>query len=476
LYTYFCTGAGNEVYRVEIPEAFHGMLYENVALHCFMTSHLNMMLIAVEASSTGSSEQLIYPAPFGFTIDKGMFGYFIAQDEEQASALRTETSKGKFVSKRTEQTIKQLNTIPLTDFQSDTTPLTEVHVEMVPPSNSDHLEVKPTLQHSGESRTELFHKRNEPLKFDDALLNEPTEFTDHIVLCTFSEKDSDELNLRSFVSPLRSSTMQPDELKRIVIIGNKDCIQEEWNDIEEFDKIFIIDGSPLDQDVLKAANVAHCSSCLILGSTSSLDEDPALIDKQPILCSLTLSSLDFTSGDALTGKHFNKVTELYREENVEFLDLEDDDEDASTFISAQPFACGECISSSVFDSLVGTAYYNPGATGLFEKLVTGGSTSQPKLRKKSRRMTYSTPPVEKPSSYRPRFQQISLEEPDYQQFQHQTFANLFKSLLEQKKLCIGVYRCIENTKGSPKRYIITSPDHGFNLVPTDKIIVLESYK
>jgi len=177
LYTYFCTGAGNEVYRVEIPEAFHGMLYENVALHCFMTSHLNMMLIAVEASSTGSSEQLIYPAPFGFTIDKGMFGYFIAQDEEQASALRTETSKGKFVSKRTEQTIKQLNTIPLTDFQSDTTPLTEVHVEMVPPSNSDHLEVKPTLQHSGESRTELFHKRNEPLKFDDALLKQTNVYS-----------------------------------------------------------------------------------------------------------------------------------------------------------------------------------------------------------------------------------------------------------------------------------------------------------
>jgi len=462
------------VYRVEIPEVFHGMLYEEVALHCFMTTQLKMMLIAVDASSKGSSEQLIYPAPFGFTIGRGMFGYFIAQDEEQASALRTATSKGKFVSKRTE---KDTDTIPLTDFQSDSTPLTEVHVEVTPPSNSDHLEVKPALRQSGESRVELFHKC-EAVEFNDALLNEPTKITDHIVLCTFSEKDSDELNLRSFVSPLRSCTLQLHELKPIVIIGNRDCIQAEWNDIEEFDKVFVIDGNPLDQDVLKAANVAHCSSCLILGSTSSLDEDPALIDKQPILCSLTLSSLDFTSGDALSGKHFNKVTELYREENVEFLDLEDDDEDASTFISAQPFACGECISSSVFDSLVGVAYYNPGATGLFEKLVTGGSTTQakPKLRKKSRRMTYSIPPKEKPSSYRPRFRQISLEEPDYQQFQGQTFARLFKSLLEQKKLCIGIYRCIESTKGSPKRYVITSPDHGFSMVPTDKVIVLESYK
>jgi len=41
-----------------------------------------------------------------------------------------------------------------------------------------------------------------------------------------------------------------------------------------------------------------------------------------------------------------------------------------TFIASQSFACGKCVSSSVFDSLVGAA---PGSTALFEKLVTGGS-------------------------------------------------------------------------------------------------------
>ena len=472
----FSIGAGNEVYKVEIPGTFHGMLYEDVAQYCFTTSELHMMLIAIDAPSENSSERLIYPAPFGYTVDKGMFGYFIAQDEEQASALKVAVSDGKFVSKRAEPT-----TEPTTE-PSDDIPLMEVQIQVTPPSNSDQLEVKqPSLRQSGESKVELYHKCEEK-SYDEALLTEPTELTEHIVLCTFSEKDSDELNLRSFVSPLRSSTLQLDELKPIVIIGNKDCIEGEWSNIAEFDNVFVIDGSPLDQDTLKAANVAHCSSCLILGSTASLDEDPALIDKQPILCSLTLSSLNFSSGglvgDALTGKHINKVTELYREENVEFLDLEDDDEDASTFISSQPFACGECISSSVFDSLVGVAYYNPGATGLFEKLVTGGSISQakPKLRKKSRRMTYSTPPKQKPSSYRPRFQQISLDKQEYEQFQRKSFATLFKSLLKEKKLSIGVYRRIESHNEFSKRYVITSPDNNFELQSTDKIIVLESFK
>ena len=111
----------------------------------------------------------------------------------------------------------------------------------------------------------------------------------------------DKLNLHNFVSLLRSCTLQPHKVKPIVIIGDIDCIENEWSDIEEFDKIFVI-GNPLNQDILKAANVAYCSYCVILGSTASLDEDSALIDKQPIFCSLILSSLHLSSGDAVKEK------------------------------------------------------------------------------------------------------------------------------------------------------------------------------
>ena len=443
----FCPGANNEIYRVGIPKVFHKKLYEEIVLDCFITSQKHIILIAVGAPSkddSEESEQLIYPAPFGLTISEEMFGYFIAQNKEQASSIckpiRTQTPE-----------------------QSDEIPLVDSQIEVNSLSNSAQSEVVQSLQESG---TELYHKLAEAKMFDDALLHKPTELTDHIVLCTFSEKDSNKLNLCSFVSPLRSCTLQQNEMKEIVIIGNKDCIKKEWNNIEKFDKVFILDGNPLDQDVLKAANVAQFSSCLILGSTSRLDDDPALIDKQPILCSLTLSSPNFSraASAALSRKHFNKVTELYQEENVDFLDLKDNDENASTFISAQPFACGECISSSVFDALVGVAYYNPGAIGLLEKLVTGEGTSQAK----------PTSPKDTLLSYRPRFQQISLQKQEYEQFQHQQFATLFKSLLEKKKLCVGVYRCIDTLDEYSKRYVITSPDNDFELIPTDKIIVLES--
>jgi len=453
-------GAGNEVYRTEIPEAFYSMTYEEIGYYCFMNPQLNLLLIAIDASPplSHNAEPLIYPAPFGLTVTMGMHGYFIAQNEQQVLALKEVTPA--MVIK---QPVQHQDDVGLVQIEIQETTFS-AHGNLHPPNLS-------TLYHKCPERS-----------FENALLRESTNLINHIVLCTFSVKNSYDLNLHSFVSPLRSRTLQLQELKPIVIIGNKDCVQDEWYSIAEFDKVFVIDGSPLDQDTLKAANVAHCISCLILGSTTSLEHDQTLIDKQPILCSLTLSSLDFSgevepSGSmALTGKHVNKVTELYRQENVKFLDLGDDD-DAASFIASQPFAQGECVSSTVFDSLVGVAYFNPGATALFEKLVTGGNMYQvkPVQKKRAWQLKYATI-EEKPPIYQPCFLQISLEKPGYEKFQCQTFAKLFESLLKENKLCIGIYRRITSQDEFSKRYVITSPNHDLILVPTDNIFVLISFK
>ena len=478
------SGAGNEVYKHMLPEAFYGKTYEEVALLCFMNPHLHIMLIAIDATSDKGgyiTEQLIYPAPFGFKIDKGMSGYFIAQNEEEVLALDTLTSET-FVAHRSQSTTKCLP-ISQPPEEPDIVPLTEITVEVTTDDqeSNDRLKVNnPTIKISRDST--IYHKCKEERKFEEALIEEPTDMTDHIILCTFSVQDSDELNLHSFVSPLRASTIQPPELKPILIIGNKDCIQSEWSNIAAFDNVFVIDGSPLDQDVLKAANIAHCSSCIILGSTASLDEDPALIDKQPILCSLTLTSLDFNDGtsETLSGKYIHKVTELYKEENVQFLDLEDEDDTIAGFINSEPFTQGECISSTVFDSLVAVAYFNPGATALFEKLVTGGSVNQAKPKQKgnkgSRRLTASyTERPPKPSVYRPRFLQISLQNPDYQKFHNRKFSELFQALLEKQELCIGIFRQFKEQNAFSKRYVITSPPHNMPLKPTDNIFVMVTY-
>ena len=478
-------GAGNEVYKQRLPEAFYGKTYEEVALLCFMNPHLHIMLIAIDATTTReyTGEQVIYPAPFGFVIKEGMSGYFIAQNEEEVLVLDSLASDENLVTYRPQRVTNSLVRSRHPE-EADTVPLTEITVEVGTngQESNNRLSVNSSLTKNVGFSVNMYYKCNER-NFEEALIEEPTEMKGHVILCTFSQRDSDELNLHSFVSPLRACTLQAHELRPILIIGNKDCIQNEWSNIAKFDKVFIIDGSPLDQDVLKAANIAQCSSCIILGSTTSLDEDPALVDKQPILCSLTLTSLDFrgtaTVGEATSGKNIHKVTELYKEENVQFLDLEDEDDSVGGFINSQPFAQGECVSSTVFDSLVAVAYFNPGATALFEKLVTGGSVNQAKPKqkqKKTRRLTLTSAPEPKPSLYRPRFLQISLENPDYQQFHNSRFPELFQALMEEKKLCIGIYRRIMEENMFSKRYVITSPPHHMQLKPTDNIFVMVTDK
>ena len=485
-YHNFCTlGAGNEVYKQPLPEAFYGKTYEEVALSCFQNPHLHIMLIAIDATpehKKSSAERLIYPAPFGFRIDKGMSGYFIAQNEEQVLKLESIASGKTGLMHRPQNAVKSLSRAR-ESLEAGFIPLNDITVDVFPDEqeNSNSLRVSKARMKSANSTSNIYHKCKER-NFEEALIEEPTSMTDHIILCTFSLQDSDELNLHSFVSPLRARTLTAHELKPILIIGNKDCIQNEWSNIAEFDNVFVIDGSPLDQDVLKAANIAHCSSCIILGSTASLDEDPALIDKQPILCSLTLTSLDFKDGmsETLSGKHIHKVTELYKDENVQFLDLEDEDDSIAGFINSQPFAQGECISSTVFDSLVAVAYFNPGATALFEKLVTGGSVNQAKPKQRgnrpTRRFTVSTAPEPKPSLYRPRFLQISLQSPEYEKFHDAKFSELFEALLEEKQLCIGIYRRIKEEYVFSKRFVITSPPHNMELRPTDSIFIMVTYK
>ena len=477
----YVLGAGNEVYKQTLPEVFYGKTYEEVALLCFLNPHLRIMLIAIDATvehKKSTTERLIYPAPFGFNISKGMSGYFIAQNEEQVLKLESLTSDKKMMVHRSQHITNGLPDSP----EAEVVPLSEVTVDIFSDDqeNGSRLRVSKSRMKNVGSTSNIYYKCKER-DFEEALIEEPTDMTNHIILCTFSLQDSDELNLHSFVSPLRARTLKPQELKPILIIGNKECIQNEWSNIAEFDEVSIIDGSPLDQDVLKAANIAHCSSCIILGSTASLDEDPALIDKQPILCSLTLTSLDFKDrmSETLSGKHIHKVTELYKDENVQFLDLEDEDDSMAGFINSQPFAQGECISSTVFDSLVAVAYFNPGATALFEKLVTGGSVSQAKPKQKgnrsTRRFTLSSAPEPKPSLYRPRFLQISLQDPNYQQFHSCRFSELFQALLEKQELCIGIFRQMKEGNVFSKRYVITSPPHNMKLKPTDNIFVMVTH-
>ena len=437
LYMYY-TGAENELYRKELPDSFIDKTYEYIAKLCFMRYEL--LFIAIDYYSEETQKYFTLLPPFGCTLTKGMHGYFVAKNDEFISNA-LENLELEFFCTTNSITLEQpIGDVPLSTME-----------EQIPsvPQVTTSLHNCNTYYHCAER------------DFQAALIK-ITNVKDHVILCTFCLQESDRLSLHSFVSPLRARSLKQDELKPIVIIGNKLCIQPYWSEIAQFDDVFVIDGNPLDKGILTAANVTHCSSCVILGSVASLDEGSLLIDKQPILCSLILASFSFTrevtANTIKCRRVINKTTELYKEENVKFLDLNNKD-CGKCFSTSHTFAQGECVSNSIFDALVAVTYFNPGVTTLFEMLVTG----------ENRSITYGKCEL----SCWPRFLQISLQENSYKRFEGLNFSELFTYLLEEKMLCIGISRVMEiqTDCGCVKRYIITSP-HNLLLKSNDIIIVL----
>ena len=141
------------------------------------------------------------------------------------------------------------------------------------------------------------------------------------------------------------------------------------------------------------------------------------------------------------------ITDLQHEENVQFLDFNDEDQPDERIYKAQPFACGEAFSISMFDSVTSSAYHCPGAISIIEKIIhTSGAGSN--------------------------FISSSCQVVAIQLKEHpeKTFGALYKAYLTNKSVCLAIFRQLSSN--SQKRYVITAPDSRLELKKTDIALVM----
>ena len=62
--------------------------------------------------------------------------------------------------------------------------------------------------------------------------------------------------------------------------------------------VFCCQGSPLNRSNLRVIRVNRCHMCVILTTNESSTDDPTLIDKESILCSLNIKTMVFHPGAA----------------------------------------------------------------------------------------------------------------------------------------------------------------------------------
>uniref|UniRef100_A0A8C6VZA3 BK channel n=1 Tax=Nothobranchius furzeri TaxID=105023 RepID=A0A8C6VZA3_NOTFU len=315
-----------------------------------------------------------------------------------------------------------------------------------------------------------------------------TVLSGHVVVCIFGDVTSALVGLRNLVMPLRASNFHFHELKPIVFVGSLDYLRREWETLHNFPKVSILPGTPLSRADLRAVNINLCDMCVILSANQNNIEDASLQDKECILASLNIKSMQFddsigvlqansqgftppgmdrSSPDSspvhgfvrqasvTTGSNIPIITELVNDSNVQFLDQDDDDDPDTELYLTQPFACGTAFAVSVLDSLMSATYFNDNILTLIRTLVTGGATPELEgllAEENALRGGYSTPQT-LANRDRCRVAQLALYDGPFADLgDGGCYGDLFcKALKTYNMLCFGIYRLRDAHLSTPSQ-------------------------
>ena len=486
----YISGASNEIYATHFSPTFEGKTFQEVALICY--NRFGLIMLAFE-----SSEGKIYVNPSNQSIvvqsgENGTRGYFIGQDIDHVSIVNSycencdgemKVSKNDFdrdinrfvrtVTKRRCECFPKLQGVTVGPFGA--TELVDMS-EATNPTTSLRKRRTIRFELNEEELKELDEQYNiyldEPKKLEDAVLNSDfdviekesislPDLKDHIVLCVFADERSPLLGLHNFLYPLRNKNIPRESTKPVVIISNSLFLKREWPFIRKIPNVYVVDGSPLRIQNLEAASVKSCSVCIIVTMLSAKSDEPAIDDKEVVLCSLSIQK--YLKRNAT--RQVQIITDLRQESNVQFLDFGDEDEPDERIYKAQPFACGEAFSVSMMDSVTSSAFHSPGTLYLVEDLIQS-STNQMNC-------------------------QIVAVPLNSEEYAGNTFGDLYNSQLENNNLVLGLYRKLpeneepangyavkrqmsstSNGVSQVKHYVVTAPNAGTELEMSDIAFVL----
>uniref|UniRef100_A0A8B9W2C8 Calcium-activated potassium channel subunit alpha-1 n=2 Tax=Anas TaxID=8835 RepID=A0A8B9W2C8_9AVES len=450
---YYLEGVANEMYTEYLSSAFVGLSFPAVCELVF--AKLKLLMIAIEYKSEKRESSILINPGNHVKIQEGTLGFFIASDAKEVKraffyckACHDDITDPKRIKKcgckRLED--EQPSTLSPKKKQRNggmrnspnSSPKLMRHDPLLIPGNEqiDNMDANVKKYDS----TGMFHWC--PAKDIEKVILTRSEaamtvLSGHVVVCIFGDVQSALIGLRNLVMPLRASNFHYHELKHIVFVGSLEYLRREWETLHNFPKVSILPGTPLSRADLRAVNINLCDMCVILSANQNNIDDASLQDKECILASLNIKSMQFddsigvlqansqgftppgmdrsspdnspvhgllrqpsiTTGANIpiitelakpgkllplvsisqeknSGTHILMITELVNDSNVQFLDQDDDDDPDTELYLTQPFACGTAFAVSVLDSLMSATYFNDNILTLIRTLVTGGATPE----------------------------------------------------------------------------------------------------
>ncbi|XP_037128194.1 calcium-activated potassium channel subunit alpha-1a isoform X19 [Syngnathus acus] len=458
---YYLEGVANEMYTEYLSSAFVGLTFPTVCELCYVK--LKLLLIAIEYKSeqreSRSRKRILINPGNHVKMQEGTLGFFIASDAKEVKraffyckACHDDITDPKRIKKcgckrliyfedehpSTLSPKKKQRNGGMRNSPNCSPKMMSRHDPLLIPGNEQMENMDMNVKRY--DSTGMFHWC--PSKDIEKVILTRSEasmtvLSGHVVVCIFGDVTSALVGLRNLVMPLRASNFHYHELKPIVFVGSLDYLRREWETLHNFPKVSILPGTPLSRADLRAVNINLCDMCVILSANQNNIEDASLQDKECILASLNIKSMQFddsigvlqansqgftppgmdrsspdsspvhgfvrqasvTTGSNIpiiteldkpgkplpslslsqekkSGTNIQMITELVNDSNVQFLDQDDDDDPDTELYLTQPFACGTAFAISVLDSLMSATYFNDNILTLIRTLVTGGATPE----------------------------------------------------------------------------------------------------
>ncbi|XP_019357908.1 PREDICTED: calcium-activated potassium channel subunit alpha-1 isoform X3 [Gavialis gangeticus] len=529
---YYLEGVSNEMYTEYLSSAFVGLSFPAVCELVF--AKLKLLMIAIEYKSEKRESSILINPGNHVKIQEGTLGFFIASDAKEVKRAffyckachdditdpkrikkcgckRLEDEQPPTLSPKKKQRNGSMRNSP------NSSPKLMRHDPLLIPGNEQIENMDASVKKY--DSTGMFHWC--PAKDIEKVILTRSEaamtvLSGHVVVCIFGDVKSALIGLRNLVMPLRASNFHYHELKHIVFVGSLEYLRREWETLHNFPKVSILPGTPLSRADLRAVNINLCDMCVILSANQNNIDDASLQDKECILASLNIKSMQFDDSIGVlqansqgftppgmdrsspdnspvhgllrqpsitTGINIPIITELVNDSNVQFLDQDDDDDPDTELYLTQPFACGTAFAVSVLDSLMSATYFNDNILTLIRTLVTGGATPELEAliaEENALRGGYSTPQT-LANRDRCRVAQLALYDGPFADLgDGGCYGDLFcKALKTYNMLCFGIYRLRDAHLNTPsqctKRYVIANPPYEFELMPTDLIFCLMQF-
>uniref|UniRef100_A0A671X4V6 Calcium-activated potassium channel subunit alpha-1 n=1 Tax=Sparus aurata TaxID=8175 RepID=A0A671X4V6_SPAAU len=450
---YYLEGVANEMYTEYLSSAFVGLSFPTVFICLYA---LKLLLIAIEYKSEQRESSILINPGNHVKMQEGTLGFFIASDAKEVKraffyckACHDDITDPKRIKKcgckrledehpSTLSPKKKQRNGGMRNSPNCSPKMMSRHDPLLIPGNEQIENMDMNVKRY--DSTGMFHWC--PSKEIEKVILTRSEasmtvLSGHVVVCIFGDVTSALVGLRNLVMPLRASNFHYHELKPIVFVGSLDYLRREWETLHNFPKVSILPGTPLSRADLRAVNINLCDMCVILSANQNNIEDASLQDKECILASLNIKSMQFddsigvlqansqgftppgmdrsspdsspvhgfvrqasvTTGSNIpiitelakpgkllplvslsqekkSGTNIQMITELVNDSNVQFLDQDDDDDPDTELYLTQPFACGTAFAVSVLDSLMSATYFNDNILTLIRTLVTGGATPE----------------------------------------------------------------------------------------------------